>query len=134
MLERLHLKLITPGDTIFDDHCYSVTMPGSEGQFMVFSGHMDYLSTLGLGIIEISINESAQNHLYFYIKGGVVRVYDNICTVTVESALNKNNVDIKQIEQNLSNANELLSQDGLRVNHKLRLLKEVEYYQMILAL
>ncbi|WP_394955129.1 ATP synthase F1 subunit epsilon [uncultured Helicobacter sp.] len=52
-METLMLSIVTPYGKIYDGSVQSVVMPGSEGEFGVYPGHCNLLSSLKTGVIEI---------------------------------------------------------------------------------
>ncbi len=57
-MEKILTSIVTPYGEIFSDEIDSVTLPGAEGEFGVFYGHENLLSSLKAGVIEIINNGS----------------------------------------------------------------------------
>lgn len=52
-MEHLELSIITPYGKIYDGKVAWVVMPGSQGEFGVYPGHCNLLSTLKTGVVEL---------------------------------------------------------------------------------
>lgn len=50
---ELHLRIISPSSTIYDDMVSMVVMPGAEGVFAVLPNHMPLIASLKEGNIQI---------------------------------------------------------------------------------
>ena len=53
---ELHLRIISPSCTQYDNNVYMVVMPGTEGDFGVLPGHMPMIASLQKGNIRIHQN------------------------------------------------------------------------------
>ncbi|MCK5101898.1 MAG: ATP synthase F1 subunit epsilon [Cyclobacteriaceae bacterium] len=78
----MHLEIITPDKTIFDDEVESATFPGSKGSFQVLKNHAALISSLDKGKVTYRINNNEQE---IVVNGGVVEVLnDNIILLAEE--------------------------------------------------
>lgn len=50
---ELHLRIISPSSTIFDDMVSMVAVPGEEGVFAVLPKHMPLIASLQMGEVKI---------------------------------------------------------------------------------
>jgi F-type H+-transporting ATPase subunit epsilon len=74
------LKIIAPGQTLYQGEVKQVTLPGTSGLFTVLKDHAPLVSTLMSGdIIYVETNEE----IAMAIQGGVVEVINNEVTVCV---------------------------------------------------
>lgn len=55
-MEKLVASIVTPYGEIFSGEVDSVTLPGVEGEFGVLYGHVNLLSLLKAGVIELDHN------------------------------------------------------------------------------
>ncbi len=78
----LTVKVISPENLLFDGQASAVSLPGSEGPFVVLANHAPIISTLETGIIKIK--DSREEYHNIEVKGGVARVLDNVVTVCVD--------------------------------------------------
>ncbi|MEO1105667.1 MAG: F0F1 ATP synthase subunit epsilon, partial [Pseudomonadota bacterium] len=67
-MATFHFELVSPEALLISGAVDSVTLPGSEGQFQVFSGHAPFLALLGPGIVEVSGGDVG--HKRIFVDGG----------------------------------------------------------------
>jgi F-type H+-transporting ATPase subunit epsilon len=99
-MELMKLEIVTPNGVIFDAEVKQVTLPGSEGEFGVLSGHATLLSLLHTGVIVIQ--EADSTEVAVAINSGYVKVGEDKTTCIVDGAvaLSGGNSDIaKALEE-----------------------------------
>jgi F-type H+-transporting ATPase subunit epsilon len=74
-----HLVIASVGETRFDGHIVSATLPGQEGVFTVLAHHEPFVTTLKAG--NITVKEDNKQPLSFEIEGGVVECSSNRAVV-----------------------------------------------------
>ena len=84
-MELMKLEIVTPDGVIFDDKVKQVTLPGSEGEFGVLSGHATILSLLDTGVIVIYKADGSE--VAVAINSGYVKVEEEKTTCIVDSAV-----------------------------------------------
>ena len=77
----IHLEVVSPEGTCFDDEVASVSLPGSLCPFQVLPGHAPLISSLEKGAILFSGPGGEGSIL---ISSGFVRVANNKVTAAVE--------------------------------------------------
>ena len=77
----IHLEVVSPEGTCFNDEVASVSLPGSLCPFQVLPGHAPLISSLDKGAITFTGPGGEGSIL---IKSGFVRVADNKVTAAVE--------------------------------------------------
>jgi F-type H+-transporting ATPase subunit epsilon len=81
----LHFELVTPAALVRSEDVYSVTVPGSEGDFTVLEGHAPFMSTVKSGdllITRIAGGEAER----VVIEGGFAEVNEAGLTILAEKA------------------------------------------------
>lgn len=93
-MELMKLEIVTPDGVIFDANVKQVTLPGSEGEFGVLSGHATLLSLLDTGVIVIYNEDGSE--VAVAINSGYVKVEEQKTTCIVDGAvaLSGNDSDI----------------------------------------
>ncbi len=84
-MELMKLEIVTPDGVIFDDKVKQVTLPGSEGEFGVLSGHATILSLLDTGVIVIYKADGSE--VAVAINSGYVKVEEEKTTCIVDGAV-----------------------------------------------
>ena len=79
---ELHLRIISPSCTQYDNNVYMVVMPGTEGDFGVLPGHMPMIASLQKGTIRIHENEASIKEIT--ITSGVASVSKNGVDIILE--------------------------------------------------
>ncbi len=79
----IHLEIITPTQTFFNEKVRSVRVPGSKGSFAMLKGHLPIISTLEPGLIKVVQDTETR---YFKISGqAVVEQHNNKVSIIATS-------------------------------------------------
>ncbi len=76
------LKVLTPDQTLVLAEASAVIVPGSEGDFTVLPGHMNLISALREGEIEVHV--PMERPQVFKVTGGFADVGNTHCTILAE--------------------------------------------------
>lgn len=79
----MNVKVISPGQTLYDGLADAVHLPGVMGRFEVLDRHAPIISVLTAGTV---VCRNAQERTAFRVEGGFAEVSDGNVTVCVESA------------------------------------------------
>lgn len=79
--KSLHLVIVSPEKTLFKGEVTDVTLPGSQGIFMVLPKHAPLISSLEKGTLTYTTAEGEQS---LEITGGFVEVRKNEVSVCVK--------------------------------------------------
>ena len=79
----MNVKVISPGQTLYDGSADAVHLPGVMGRFEVLDRHAPIISVLTAGTV---VCRNAQERTAFRVEGGFAEVSDGNVTVCVESA------------------------------------------------
>jgi F-type H+-transporting ATPase subunit epsilon len=74
-----NISVIVPEKTLFSGTATTVTIPGSEGEFSVLAGHINFISALGEGFVLIYQNNDLVQS--FLVNGGVAEVNQDGCII-----------------------------------------------------
>ena len=105
-METLKLDIVTPEGKIFSNNVKSVTLPGSEGEFGVLPGHVEIVTTLSTGVIEIEKEDHKREIVA--INWGYAKVNETSVDVLVEGAVDINGDSDSEIAKAIANAKQLL--------------------------
>ena len=81
----LTVQILTPEGPLFEGTAQAAFLPGTVSPFEVLPGHAAIISALSAGEIRIVPADAAQESC-LAIRGGVVKVRDNVITACVEKA------------------------------------------------
>jgi F-type H+-transporting ATPase subunit epsilon len=84
------VEIITPEGKLFSGECLQVDVPGSEGRMGILAAHMNFVSSLIPGLVEISLNDNATKKLV--VADGIIEVNAGKCIILVEQANNLQNL------------------------------------------
>jgi len=104
-MELMKLEIVTPNGVIFDAEIKQVTLPGSEGEFGVLSGHATLVSLLDTGVIVI--DDANGEEIAVAINSGYVKVEEEKTTCIVDGAVALSGND-SELSKALEDAKELL--------------------------
>jgi len=104
-MELMKLEIITPDGIIFDDEVKQVTVPGSEGEFGVLTGHAAVVSLLDAGVITIDRKDGRE--VQVAINSGYIKVDEDKTLCMVDGAVALSGDDTN-LAKNIAKAKELL--------------------------
>jgi len=129
MDENFKLDIISPEKTLFSDDVLMVTMPAVEGDMGILKNHINFITFLKPGIINIQLKDKSSEELY--IEEGTVEFSNNILTILSSTVfqLNELSKDLvqKMIEETDKeiNSNDLTDKHRFILSHKLSVLKNI---------
>jgi F-type H+-transporting ATPase subunit epsilon len=106
-MKELSVEIITPSSTVFKGTAKSVSVPGSLGNFQILFNHAPILSSLDIG--KIKIVDMNDKSIEFATSGGTVEVNNNNVLIVVDSAENKDDIDIERAREAFNRAKERIS-------------------------
>jgi F-type H+-transporting ATPase subunit epsilon len=102
----VHLEIVTPGRTVFNDEVKSFTAPGAEGGFQILHNHAPFISTIIPGIVKYTTADGTERR--FVTSGGTVEVHDNKITMLAESIIPVEEINISEAEKEKIEAERVL--------------------------
>ena len=105
--DSLQVALITPKAQKANLFAQAVVLPTAEGQVTVLPDHAAYLTTLGMGEIEIRCDSGPQ---IFFTAGGLLEVQNNRALLLLRSAERLEDIDLTRAEQEVAGAQARLGQ------------------------
>jgi len=92
-MDEIHIQVIMPGTTKFDDFVERAILPGVEGDFEVLNGHTAFITKLRPGTLKVY---KQKEELSFALHDGFVTVEDNKILVLCENCENKKEIDLNR--------------------------------------
>jgi len=105
MVDNFRFELVSPERLLLSLEATSVLVPGSEGDFVVYSQHAPLMTNIRPGVIVVNEAESDVEH-EIYIQGGFADVSADGLTILAEEAIFIRDLSAEDIERRLSNARE----------------------------
>ena len=106
----LHLQIITPEKTVFDDEVDQITLPTSNGQITVLPKHVGLITTIEPGEL---IYKKHQKLIHLAAGYGFAQVGHQNVKVLVDLAAPEEEIEEKAIEAAKKQAEEALAQKHL---------------------
>src|SRR3989344_4483075 len=106
----LHLQIITPEKTVFDDEVYQVSLPTSTGQITILPQHIGLVTTIEPGEL-IYKKHSKEAHMAAGF--GFAQVAKDNVKVLVDLAAPEEEIQEKAVEDAKKQAEEALAQKHL---------------------
>lgn len=94
------VEIITPEGKLFSGECLQVDVPGSEGRMGILAGHMNFVSSLIPGVVEISLNDNTTKKLV--VADGIIEVNSDKCIILVEQASNLKNLTADDLHNKIA--------------------------------
>lgn len=114
-MDTLRLSIVTPQGKIFDGDVHNVTLPGTEGEFGVYPGHVSLVSLLSAGIIELEKADGKKESIL--VNWGHVKVDEASVDCLVDDAVaikgDSDSEIAKAIEQSKNLLNEIKDSNAM---------------------
>jgi F-type H+-transporting ATPase subunit epsilon len=102
MASEFQLAVVAPDRSVLDEPVRSVTIPGMEGYFGVWSGHQPMMAALKAGLLEY-VDHGDQKH-FVAISGGFAEVTPSRVTILADAAERAKDIDLARAEKALEQA------------------------------
>ena len=106
MDNMIKLSIVTPTGEIYCDNVKSVVLPGKDGEFGVMPAHSSLVSSLTVGVIEITNTNNSIDAIA--VNWGHVKVNEQSVDVIVDGAVIISSDDSSVIVKNIENAKKLV--------------------------
>ena len=129
MDENFKLDIISPEKTLFSDDVLMVTMPAVEGDMGILKNHINFITFLKPGIINIQLKDKSSEELY--IEEGTVEFSGNILTVLSSTVFKLNELSKDLVQKMIEeadkeiNSNDLTDKHKFILSHKLSVLRNI---------
>jgi len=105
MAEKLTLDIVTPYGHVFTDEVDEIVASGSEGEFGVLPDHVQFLTTLKVGMLTYKKGSETS---YFFVNGGYAEVGPDKVTILADSAEKSDDIDVERAKEAMKRAEERL--------------------------
>jgi len=129
MDENFKLDIISPEKTLFSDEVSMVTIPAVEGDMGILKNHINLITFLKPGIINVQLKDKSSEDLY--VEEGTVEFSNNILTVLSSAVFKLNELSKELIQQMIEkadkeiNSNNLTDKHQFILSHKISVLKNI---------
>jgi len=96
MAETFPLELVTPTGIAYQGEVVEVTAWNPLGQFGVLAEHINFITSLIPGIVEVKLADGGM--LYYVVSGGLAEVKDGKMTILADSAEEPAAIDLAGVE------------------------------------
>ena len=104
---KIKLEVVTPSGIITSIEVDTVTAPGSEGEFGVLPGHINFLSGIVPGELRFSTGDKTE---YMAVDAGFAEVSNDKVSILVDSAEMSSDIDIERAKSSMERAQQRLAQ------------------------
>lgn len=88
----LNVKVITPGQTVWDDSVQEIVLPSTTGQLGILSGHAPLLTALEVGVMRVRPEKEWKT---IAVMGGFAEVENDEIKILVNGAELGDNIDLE---------------------------------------
>lgn len=106
MAGTFKFELVSPERVLMSVEAEQVELPGSEGDFTVLAGHAPFISSLKPGTIHARTKDEKKA---IFVKSGFAEVSPDQLTVLAERAFISDEIDPRQIEDELKSTESALA-------------------------
>jgi len=107
MADKLKLDIVTPYGHVFTEEVDEVVAAGSEGEFGVLPQHVQFLTTLKVGMLTYKKGSETG---YFFVSGGYAEVGPDKVEILADSAERSTDIDLERAKAAMKRAEEKLKQ------------------------
>ena len=107
-MARLYLEVVTPEKVMASQEVDLVMAPGTEGEFGILAGHINFLSGIIPGELRYDDGDKKE---YLSVTSGFAEVTDDKVSILVDSAEKAIDIDIERAQRALERARERLEKD-----------------------
>ena len=129
MDENFKLDIISPEKTLFSDDVLMVTMPAVEGDMGILKNHINFITFLKPGIINIQLKDKSSEELY--IEEGTVEFSGNILTVLSSTVFKLNELSKDLVQKMIEEADKEINSNDLTDKHKFILSHKLSVFKSI---
>lgn len=104
--QHIQFELVSPEERLISEPVKMAIIPGAEGVFGVGVGHESVVSELKPGVVALYGDKEGEEPRRIFIAGGFADVTGELCTVLAEEAVNVNDLNKKDLEQQIKDLNE----------------------------
>lgn len=97
MAETFQLRLVTPTGIVFEGPVAEVTAKGPLGEFGVLAEHINFITSLVPGIVEVTLPDGS--HRRWVVAGGLAEVRDATLTLLADTAEAPEKLDATQAQR-----------------------------------
>ncbi len=101
----LHLEIITPEKTLYNDTVDEVIIPTQTGEIAVLPNHIPLVSQVSDGELIIKKNNSEQS---LAISGGFVEITQNNVSILADYAIRSEDIELAKVEEAKKRAEKLM--------------------------
>ena len=129
MDENFKLDIISPEKTLFSDDVLMVTIPAVEGDMGILKNHINLITFLKPGIINIQLKDKSSEELY--VEEGTVEFSNNILTVLSSTVFKINELSKELVQEMIEKADKEINRNNLTdkhqfiLSHKISVLKNI---------
>lgn len=102
MADTMRFELVSPEQLLLSGDATSATVPGSEGEFGVGSGHASFVSTLKPGLLSVTMADGQAHEVF--VRGGFAEVGPESLIVLAEQATPVAELKADQLAEAIKNA------------------------------
>jgi F-type H+-transporting ATPase subunit epsilon len=107
MENKIRLEIVTPYGQILGEDVDEIATSGSEGDFGVLPGHVNFITTLKVGMLTYRIGNATK---YVFINSGYAEVGPDKVTILADSAEVSEEIDVERARAAMKRAEERLRQ------------------------
>lgn len=106
-MAQLHLKIVTPEKSIFDEQVSQVNVSTQQGEIGILPNHANLMAKVIPGELTIKRNGKVET---MAVGSGFLQVTDNILTVMTDLATYASDIDERAVEEAKKRAEQALTQ------------------------
>ncbi len=96
MADTFPLQIVTPTGIVYEGEAEEVTAEGPLGQFGVLPDHINFITSLVPGIMEVDL--AGGEARYYVVSGGLAEVKDGKMTVLADSAEEPGTIRVEEVD------------------------------------
>ena len=112
---------------------FQLILPGSEGRLEVLAGHMNLVTSLKTGLLEVKINDNTLPITYV-TSSGFADITSIKCSVMVENGIELGKVNSAEVDRQLAEIEINLTNEKINNLTKQQLIEEANFLKLCLGI
>lgn len=123
-------RLLTPRESILDAPVHMAVIPGVEGYFGILKAHIEMVSLIKPGILELSMGQNSVKK--YIVSYGICRIDSTGCDLIVEDVVALHDLDKESVQADIENCEKTLT-EITSLTRKKRLEQRLEFLQLCMT-
>lgn len=130
--KNFNVQVVRPAGVYYQNSVSELVFPAQDGLRSILYEHAPFLSTIGIGILQVHKAEGPWD--YFYVRHGMLHVHQNHVAILTESILSPKDVSYEKTSQELKSKQETSISQNYSAEQKAKDIQHLTYQLQLLEM